>query len=242
MSSPEGEGFLDKVEEFVDDVLAEDLAPEPEGPWERRQRVLDSWTAVILGLAAVATTWVTFQASQWAEVQANAQATSAILRSDANRAASDAVSERIVDSQMWLSWLRTIANDQPDRASFYRDRFSPALDQAHRAWRAQNPQATTADASSAPDATPFDLPEYQPPAQTTSDRLAERAESELARADEASGNANRYVLMSIVFALSLFFGSVATKFSNPKQQVLLVLLSLTLLIGGVIRSVLLPLA
>ena len=59
-------GLLERIGDVVEDVLGEDLAPpEPENRWERRQRILDSWTAIILAVAAVAATWASFQASQW---------------------------------------------------------------------------------------------------------------------------------------------------------------------------------
>jgi hypothetical protein len=60
------DSLLEKVDQVFDDVLAEDMAPpEPMDPWERRQRMLDSWTAISLALAAVAAAWASFQASQW---------------------------------------------------------------------------------------------------------------------------------------------------------------------------------
>ncbi len=56
--------MLGSLEDVVDSVLGEDLVPpEPESPWERRQRVLDSWTAIILAVAAVCAAWASFQAS-----------------------------------------------------------------------------------------------------------------------------------------------------------------------------------
>jgi len=57
------DGLLGKVADVVGEVLGEDLEPAPEGPWERRQRRLDRWTALLLGMAAFATAWATFQAS-----------------------------------------------------------------------------------------------------------------------------------------------------------------------------------
>ena len=82
------DSVLEKVDHLVDEMLGNDIIPvEPEDPWEHRQRVLDSWTAIILAAAAVATTWASFQASQFSNAQSDAQSASAIQRSDANRAA-----------------------------------------------------------------------------------------------------------------------------------------------------------
>jgi hypothetical protein len=52
------DGFLEDV---VDEILGEDLPPhKAEDPWERRQRVVEGTTAVILSGAAVRTAWTTF--------------------------------------------------------------------------------------------------------------------------------------------------------------------------------------
>jgi hypothetical protein len=105
------ESVLEKVDQLVDEMLGTDIVPvEPEDPWERRQRILDSWTAIILAIAAVATTWASFQASQWANAQSDAQSISAIERSDANRAASEATSQSVVDSEMWIAWVEAVDN------------------------------------------------------------------------------------------------------------------------------------
>ena len=52
------DNILESISDAVETVFSDEYAPaEPEDPWERRQRLLDSWTAVILAIAAVATAW-----------------------------------------------------------------------------------------------------------------------------------------------------------------------------------------
>lgn len=235
------DGLLDRVGDAVEDVLATDLAPsEPEDRWERRQRILDSWTAILLAVAAVAATWASFQASQWSGTQSDAQSASAMQRSDAGRASSEATSAQILDSQMWLSWLGAVANRQDARAQFFRERFSPSLAAAQTEWVGSARVNADGVPSVVPPGTPMDLPSYVVPAQVRADELAASAEASLAEADAAAGNSTRFVLLAVVFALSLFFASIATKFSQPRLQVLLVLAALALLAFGVIRMLLLP--
>jgi len=125
-SQGDHDDLLDKVADVVDDVMGENLAPpKPEAPWEHRQRILDSWTAILLGIAALATAWATFQASQWGGVQSDAQSAAAITRSDAGRTQTEASRAETVDSQMWLDWLDAVSARQPAKASFLRARFSP---------------------------------------------------------------------------------------------------------------------
>ena len=235
------DSVLEKVDHLVDEMLGTDIIPtEPEDPWERRQRILDSWTAIILAIAAVATTWASFQASQWSNAQSDAQSASAIQRSDANRAASEATSQSVVDSQMWISWVEAVGSGQKLRAGYLRDRFSSALDTAQKEWLGTVPVDDEGNPSRVPDGTPLNLTSYVVPAQGQADELSNKAEASLAKADEASNTSTRYVMLAVLFALVLFFASVATKFTGPKIQVALILTSLVLLVTTCVRMFVLP--
>jgi len=237
----EDDSLLEKVDDVLDDVLAEDYAPpEPEDRWERRQRLLDSWTAIILAVAAVATAWASFQASQWSGTQSDAQSASAMARSDAGRMASEATGAQIVDSQMWLSWLNSTANKQVQRANFYEERFSPPLAVAQKQWLSGVKLDANGDPVVVPPGTPMDLPSYIVPAQAKSDELAAQAEQDLVVADQAAENSTRFVLLALMFALVLFFASIATKFASPRIQAVLVLLSIGLLTFAMLRMLFLP--
>jgi hypothetical protein len=237
----EDDSVLEQLDDLVDVVLAEDLAPqEPEDPWERRQRLLDSWTAIILAVAAVATAWASFQASQWSGAQSDAQSTSAIARADAGRAATAATTDTIIDSQMWLSWVAAVDSKQAARADFLDNRFSPQLVVAQKAWLSGVQLDAQGVPVVVPPGTPLDLPAYVVPAQVESNRDAAKAEAYLAYADIAATTSTKFVLLAVLLALVLFFASVATKFSGPKVQVLLTVLALVLLVVSSIRMLALP--
>jgi hypothetical protein len=234
-------GVLDDLQDVVDVALGENLGPaEPEDPWERRQRLLDSWTAIILAIAAIATAWGAFQASQWSGAQSDAERVSATARADAGRAATAATEATIVDTQMWLSWLDAVTAKQSLKAAFLEDRFSPQLAKAQQKWLG----GVTLDANGTPivvpPGTPLTLPTYIIPAQVVSDRDAARAEAQLEYADAAAGISTRYVVLSVIFALVFFFAGVALKFSAPRTQVVLTLLAVVMLVLGVVRLLMLP--
>ena len=234
------ENLLDRVEGVVDAVLGEDLPRPEEDPWERRGRILDSWTALLMAIAAVATTWASFQASQWSDVRQDAQSASALHRTDATRAAAEATSQQVVDSQMWLSWLAAVGNRQPARAEFFEQRFSPALATAHQAWLGDSSVNDDGIPTPVPEGRPMDLDAYVVPGQVDAANAAAAAEASIATADEAGANSTGFVLLAVVFALSLFFLSIATKFSAPRVQVGLILTGALLLGYGVLRSLFLP--
>jgi hypothetical protein len=234
-------GVLDDLQEAVGVALGENLGPaEPEDPWERRQRLLDSWTAIILAVAAIVTAWGAFQASQWSGAQSDAERISATARADAGREATAATEATIIDTQMWLSWLDAVTAKQSAKAAFLEERFSPPLAEVQQQWLA----GVTVDANGTPvvvpAGTPLTLPAYVVPAQVRSDVDAARAEAQLEYADVAAGISTRYVVMSVIFAMVFFFAGVALKFSSPKLQVVLTLLAVALLVVGLVRVAMLP--
>src|SRR6516225_3942790 len=86
VDEPDDGGLIGDV---VEEILGENLPPpEVEDPWERRQRILETTTTVILALAAVATAWATFQATQWSSRESDAYAASSVARSKAIQATS----------------------------------------------------------------------------------------------------------------------------------------------------------
>ena len=235
------DSVLEDLGEVVDVVLGEELpAPDPEDPWERRQRILDSWTAIVLAVAAVVAAWGSFQASQWGGAQSDAQSASAIARSDAGRAATGATQDTVLDSQMWLSWLNAVSAKESRKAAFLEERFSPWLARAQAEWLT----GVTVDANgtpvTVPAGTPLDLPSYVVPQQVESNICSAKAEALLAYGDAAGSISTSYVLLAVLVALVLFFASVALKFTRPKVQVGLAVVALVLLLFCVVRTLMLP--
>jgi hypothetical protein len=235
------EGLLDDVEEIVDDVLGENLpAPEPEDPWERRQRVLDTMTAVILAVAAVATAWATFQASQWSGAQSDAVAASSTARTESIRYASAAEQTEQLDTALWLQWLDAVSSKDTRRAVFLRERFRPTLAAAHAEWVAKAVVTPSGTITDVPPGTPFSEPKYRIPAQAKADALSAEAEEDLARSQEDAETSTNFVTNALVLALVLFFAGIATKFRSPKIQTLLVVLAIGFGAFGLIRLLTLP--
>jgi hypothetical protein len=234
------DGLLGKVADVVGEVLGEDLEPAPEGPWERRQRRLDRWTALLLGMAAFATAWATFQASQWSSEEADHDAAAALLRTDAVGATSDAGRAELVDSDTWLHWVEAVSAGQDDRAAFLRERFSPPLDAAQERWLAGVEVDAEGTPTSIPPGTPMGLESYVVPDRIKAEELAAAVEAEAAAADQASSNATDFVLLAVVLALVLLLASIATKFTEPKLQVLLLSVAIALLAFALVRVLLLP--
>jgi hypothetical protein len=229
-------GFLDDV---VDDILGDDLPPpEPEDPWERRQRVLEATTAIILAIAAVGTAWATYQASQWASAESDAVAASSLARSKAIQATNHGTRTEQLDTAVWLQWLTAFRAGDREQARFLRERFRPGLLRAHNVWVAKAVVAPDGKVISAPAGTPFTEPQYVVPDAARADELAAEAEHQLVVSQHAASVSTKFVLAVVVLALVLFFAGIATKFRNPKIQAALVALALIACVFGFVRMLL----
>ena len=233
---PDDGGFLDDV---VDEILGDDLPPpEPEDPWERRQRVLEATTAVILAVAAVGTAWATFQASQWSSAESDAVAASSVARSKAIQATNHGTRTEQLDTTISLQWLAAFRAGDKEQAKFLRERFRPGVLRAHTIWVAKAVVAPDGKVISAPAGTPFTEPQYVVPDAARADELSAEAEHQLAVSRHAASVSTKFVLAVVVLALVLFFAGIATKFRNPKIQAALVALALSACVFGFVRMLL----
>jgi len=229
---PKDGGFVDDV---VDDILGENLPPpEAEDPWERRQRILETTTTVILSIAAVGTAWATFQTTQWASKENDAVSASSAARSKGIEATSHAARTEQLDTTIWLQWLSAYRAGDTAQARFLRDRFRPGLLRAQKIWVAK---AVVAHGKliSAPAGTPFTERQYVIPDAGRANAFSKEAEDQLAASQHASSMSTKYVVVALVLALVLFFAGMATKFRNPKLQATLVALALIFGVFGFVR-------
>jgi hypothetical protein len=230
---------LTSVREFLFSTAARDHA---ETVPERRQRWFENIMAVIMAVAAISATWASFEASRWGGKGSGLVSESGVLRADSSRWAARGAEQTSVDASVWIEWQKAVLLGRDDFAAFIHDRFSPELDEAQDAWFGR----TLRDADGnpvggrLPKGTPMALDSYVPPGQERSEQLALKSEELLAESDIYDDTSNRYTMLTIMFALVLFFGSVATKFSGPKIQLALGSLSFLLLSSAFIRMLALP--
>ncbi len=235
------EGILERVDDAVDLVLGDHLPKtDREDPWERRTRIVDGWAAVILGIAAIAATWTSYQSGQWSDEQTAAQAASTLARTDAARAATDATTAEIVDTQTWLAWVSAVNDGDQPKAVFLSTRFSEPLKVAQRAWLGSSEVNVDGVPEVIPPGTPMALDVYVLPEQVASDTAAAEAETLLEDAAIAAENSRAFVMVAVLLAVVLFFAGVASKFRAPKLQVALVGASVVILAISLARMLTLP--
>ena len=164
---------------------------------------------VLLVVAAVGTSWSSYQAARWHGEQALSTSHTNAIRIQAAREAGLGQDQTQVDVATFIAWADADRSGDKDLADFYvnrfRDEFKPAFD----AWVATHPLEN----SDAPP-TPFAMDEYQVAAKNEAARLD--AEAELSAADVSRNiqRASNYVLTVVLYAMVLFFAGMSTKIDN----------------------------
>jgi hypothetical protein len=235
------DSLLERIDDVVDTALGQDL-PEPEevDPWERRERLLDSWTALLMGLAALLTAWASYQSAQWADVQTEALEAASDARTSAARLAAESARTELVDAEVWLAWLSAYGAKRDRVADFLQERFSPQLAQAQAAWLSGVAFDPEGDPLTVPAGTPLDQEVYAVPERAQEAEQLARADQLIDESVQASEANSSFVVIVVLLALSLFFLGIATKLGRPKIQVAMILVGMVLLAVGAIRIAMLP--
>src|SRR3954471_24764158 len=111
---------------------------------------------VLLVVAALGTSWSSYQATRWNGEQAKAAGRTNAIRIEAARAQGLAQAQTQVDVATFIAWADAYRSHDKALAAFYVDRFREEFRPAFDAWLATHPFGNR----NAPP-TPFAMPEYQ---------------------------------------------------------------------------------
>jgi hypothetical protein len=190
-------------------------------PAEQDRRGGRDWqerlVTVLLVVAALGTSWSSYQATRWNGEQAKAASTTNAIRIEAARAQGLAQAETQVDVATFIAWADAHQQRDQDLAAFYLDRFRPEFRPAFDAWRATKP-LTTADAPP----TPFAMPEYTLQAREDAQQLDAQAEASAAQVRQDIQRSSNYVLTVVLYAIVLFFAGVSTRIDDRRLRWVLV--------------------
>jgi hypothetical protein len=180
-------------------------------------------STILLGLAAVATAWSSYQATRWNGEQAKTSSQTNAIRIQAARAQGLAESDTQIDVATFTQWVDAYAREDGELASFYFERFRKEFRPAVDAWIATRPLKSR----NAP-LTPFAMPDYRLAATAAARRLDADAQASAAIVQRDIQRASNYVLGVVLFAVSLFFAGMSTKLQAARLR------QITLALGWVI--------
>jgi hypothetical protein len=190
---------------------------------------LELLVTVLLVVAAVATSWSSYQATRWHGEQAEATSRTNAVRIEAARASSLAEAQTEIDVATFIAWADADQSGDPELAAFYVDRFRPEFAVAFAAWIKTEP-LTNPDAPE----TPFTMPEYQVEPQNQADQLDDDAEESAAEVRRNIQYASNYVLTVVLYAVVLFFAGISTKIGRRRLRTVTLVAGVVVLAGALL--------
>ncbi|HWH67936.1 MAG TPA: hypothetical protein VNT26_01015 [Candidatus Sulfotelmatobacter sp.] len=189
------------------------------------QRILDAvehkghkrWVeitcAVLLSLAAVASAWCAYQATRWGGVQTFRLAAANKAERMTMEHQIAAVQYRSFDASMLITYVQAKVTGDHELEDLLFQRFRPEMKKAVVVWLRTDPFNNPA----AP-LTPFQMPEYVQAEQQAVTNQSRAAEEQHASAYSANSTSDSYVLLTVLFAIVLFFGGISGTFRSPRLQ------------------------
>ena len=202
------------------------MATRSEAATDRRRDWQEGVATVLLVVAAVATSWSSYQATRWNGEQAAAAGRTNAIRIEASRADSLAEAQTEIDVATFIAWAEADVTGDRELATFVMDRFRDEFRRAFDAWTATAP-LTNPDAPP----TPFAMDEYRLESQQQAAELDARAEASAAEVRAYIQRASNYVLTVVLYAVALFFAGMSTRVSAPRLRWVLTLAGCAVFLG-----------
>jgi hypothetical protein len=193
----------------------------------RKERRLETWSAILMSLATVATAWCAYQSAEWGGEQSFMLGESNRAGREATLQESLAMQRRSLDAALFMEWIGAIATENQPLEEFYLQRFRPGMRIAVDAWLATDPRNN-------PDAPPhpFVLPEYRIEQDSIASAERKKSETSWTLAREYDAHGDRYVLLTVVFASVLFFAGISEKFEDDRVRIGVLLMGTILFTGA----------
>lgn len=202
---------------------------------EERTDGLEIASAIVLSVAALASSWASYQAGLWDGEQAAHYSRTNALRTEASRASLEGDALAGVEVQIFGAWLTAKTDGKEKLAAFYEARFPPHFKPAFHRWLQDNPLT---DPSAPP--TPFATPAYRRPGLERSQSLERQADKEFKDGQYANAVSDGFQQGATMLALALFFGGIGQVFKGRTARVWLLAVASVSLVLGLLRLFSLP--
>jgi hypothetical protein len=201
----------------------------------QEDRRLELIGVIILAAASVLTAWSGFQSTKWSGVQAASYSQASAQRTEANRTAAYGFVLALNSQANFNNWLNATVEGREELAEVYAGRIESVLPEAWNAWLAldplDNPDAPT---------TPLLMDEYVMPNSVETDALEADASRLFQQGQDANQKADNYVLVTVVFAVALFFSGISTSINFRTARLVLLGIAIAFVAGGALYLATLP--
>jgi hypothetical protein len=194
--------------------------------------VRETVVMIVLSITAVLTAWCGFESSKWSGEMSIAFSQASSSRIEAARQQGAANAARQADLTIWGVYVQARAVGDSALATYVERRFTDHFRVAYQAWRAQG-ESTTG---------PFKIKEYVPPGTTEAAAADQRADTRFADALTFNQRGDNYTILTVLFALVLFFAAASTRLRRPGAQWILLGAAITFFLAGAVTLATFPIA
>jgi hypothetical protein len=186
-------------------------------------------TAIILSFSTVASAWSVYQSGGWNKVEKDLLFESSQFRTESLRSSSAAMQFKAIDVSMFLEYSQAYSQENTRLGDFIYQRFRPGMRNAVDAWIALDPLVN-------PDAppAPFYMAEYVLAEEIDAEEFLVLAEEKVFEASQAAKNADRFSQLTVLFAATLFFAGITTKFESTRIRLVMLVLAVGTLSTGLV--------
>ncbi len=202
---------------------------------EQTRNRMEMYAALLMGAAALATSWVGYQSSRWSGRQLDGLHESSDLRIAGSQRAAEAMQLEAVDVGLFTNWVNAYASGDRVLDGFYRARFRPEFRPAFEAWIAQKPLRNPDAAPS-----PFSLPVYRLQSREEARQLEDASEAKYREAQAADDTEDKYIANAVIMAMALFFTGMSRYFPTLRIQAAMLILSALMCLLGLAFILRLP--
>jgi hypothetical protein len=178
----------------------------------------------VLSVTAVLTAWCGFESAKWSGEMSVAFSEASSSRIEAARQSGIANAALQADLTIWGVYLQARAQNDTALATFVEKRFTDHFRVAYQAWIAQG-EATSG---------PFRMKEYVPPGTTEAAAADQYADSRFADALVFNQSGDNYALLTVLYALVLFFAAASTRLGRSNAQWILIGVAITFLVAATV--------
>jgi hypothetical protein len=199
-------------------------------PHDRHGRVISIVEALLLSIVALVAAYSGYAAAKWGTESRLDLAHGSTLRSEANRADLESMTQRNFDSSTFEAWFAAYTADNKQAMALAEHRFRPGFDKAFKAWRATNPETNP----NAPRG-PTYMPQYTQPGLAKANALDAQANEATADGEGAGETGDKYIRVTVFLASVLFLVGISTQFPIRGVRYGLVGLGAVLLIVSIVQ-------
>jgi hypothetical protein len=186
--------------------------------------VRETIVLIVLSVTAVLTAWCGFESSKWSGEMSVAFSEASSSRIEAARQSGIANAGLPADLTIWGVYVQARAQGDTALATYVEKRFTDHFLVAYRAWIAEGE----------PTNGPFKMKEYVPPGTTEAAAADQRADRRFADALVYNERGDNYALLTVLFALVLFFAAASTRLVRPNAQRILLGVAIIFLIAAMV--------